>query len=63
MWRPKWLNRSKVKVISQAIGVSCMHCAHFDDCPIIRAWVETCEQPMEIFTFHCSEFEELERAE
>lgn len=34
----------------------CMECELFDYCPIIRAWIEACEQPMEVHTFYCSEF-------
>jgi len=37
--------------------MNCMECSHFNECPIIIAWVEACEQPMEVLTFYCSEFE------
>lgn len=37
----------------------CLTCAHFD-CPIIKAWVEATESPIESTFFSCSEYKEQE---
>lgn len=34
----------------------CLECERCIDCPIILAWVEETESPIEVCTFYCSEF-------
>lgn len=39
----------------------CIDCKHCEVCPIIIAWVEATESPIQVFGFHCSEYEERKR--
>ncbi len=34
----------------------CLNCKRFENCPIIKAWVEATDSPIESTTFYCSEF-------
>ena len=37
----------------------CIECKHFDLCPLIVLWVGETENPSEVHTFYCSEFQKL----